>query len=151
MRAITIIAVFATLIAPAMAATPVNMFSIDGACEKLTQGVQDFSPACQGSVMQIVYDDGRVGLYAFAEGQIFAFSGTDDDMVSGELWQALDKVIFGKSETEIREVAVDGTCIYENPFAGIARFECDAMAGDGTTFSLVFITDGAPPVDQLAD
>jgi hypothetical protein len=127
------------------------MFSIEGACEKLTQGEEDFSAACLGSVLQIVYDDGRVGLYAFADGPIFAFSGADDEMVSGELWQALDKVLYGVSEAEIQEFAVDGTCIYENPFAGVARFECDAMAENGTTFSLVFITDGSEPVDQLAN
>lgn len=151
MRFIATIATFTALISPALGASPVNMFSIDGTCEKLTLGDADLSPTCGESVMQIVYDDGRVGLYAFAGGQIFAFSGMDDEMVSGEIRQELDKVILGKSETDVREVRVDGTCIYENPFTGIARFECDAMAQDGTTFSLVFITDGSKPVDQLAD
>lgn len=145
-------AVLATLIlsSSAQAASPINMFTIEGQCEKLALGQSDLTPTCGESLMQIVYDDGRVGLYAFAGGQIFAFSGTDEEMVNGEIRQDLDKVILGKSQTDVRDVRVQGTCLYENPFAGVARFECDAIAKDNTTFSLIFITNGAEPVDQMA-
>lgn len=151
MRLFAAAAASLALLAPAMAASPTHMYSIEGRCDRLALGDADLTRTCGEQLMQMVYDDGRVGLYAFADGQIFAFSGTDDEMVHGEIRQELDKVILGKSQTDIREIAVDGTCLYENPFAGVARFECDAIARDGTTFSLVFITDGSAPVDELAD
>jgi len=151
MRHAATIAAFAILTAPALGGAPVNMFTMEGACEKLMLGDDDLSPSCGESVMQIVYDDGRVGLYAFSAGQILAFSGVDDEVVSGEIHQDLDKVIMGKSQTDVRETRVEGTCLYENPFVGIARFECNAIAENGATYSLVFITDGSPPVDRLAD
>lgn len=136
---------------PAAAAEPVNMLMIDGTCQTLILGADDFSAACQDQVLQMVYDTGRAGLYAFADEMIVTFSGASDEIVDSEIHQTLDQVLLGHGENNIRAEKVKGTCIFENPYQGVAaRFTCTANKKDGTRYDLVFITDGNAPVDRLA-
>lgn len=140
------------VVLPATAAEPIHMFSLSGKCQRLTLGDADLSGACTDSLLQITYDTGRVGLYAFTSGQqIYTFSGTSDEMVGSEIHQQLDQVILGRGDGEIGSREVSGTCIYENPFAGPALVTCTARDSDGMGYSLTFLTDGTAPVDQMAD
>lgn len=137
--------------APVGAAEPVNMLMMDGTCETLTLGAEDFSAQCQDQVMQMVYDTGRAGLYAFADGLIVTFSGAADEIVGEEIHQALDQVLLGRGEADIRTEKVRGSCVFENPYQGVAaRFTCSAAGKGEARYELVFVTDGKAPVDRLA-
>jgi len=151
MRAVLVLAALAATAAPALAASPVNMLTINGSCEGLWLDTNDLTPTCGDQLMQMVYDDGRVGLYAFAGGQIFVFSGGSDSVVGDEIHQDVDQIILGKSETDIMAQPVRGSCVYENPYAGRALFTCEARDDQGWAYKLTFRTDGSPPVDELAE
>lgn len=128
-----------------------NMLAIAGSCQNLVVDGDDFSGGCQDDLLQVTYDIGRVGLYAFVEGRIIAFSGQSDEIVDDEIHHYLDQVLVGQDAENIETVPVDGTCIYGNPYIGVAKFTCTAESPDGRLFELAFTTDGNPPVDQMAD
>ncbi|MBJ3783536.1 hypothetical protein [Devosia sediminis] len=137
---------------PAQAAEPTNMITMDGTCESLVVDGDDLSADCKDSVMQVIYDIGRVGLYAFAGEQIVTFSGTSDEVIDNEIHHQLDQVVLGVTGSDPRSVPARGTCIYENPYEGApARFTCEARAKSGASYTLSFVTDGATPEDIMAE
>jgi hypothetical protein len=141
-----------TLVAPAYAAEPVNMFNIDGTCESLLVDDIDLTDECKDSVLQMVYDIGRVGLYTFSGDTILTFSGASDEVIGNEIHQKLDKILIGTSADDITEIPARGTCIFENPFEGIpAQITCSASAKNGATYELSFLTNGQAPTDSMAD
>lgn len=140
------------LAAPIHAAEPVNMFNLDGNCESLLVDDIDLTDECKDSVMQMVYDVGRVGLYAFSGETIITFSGTSDEVIGNEIHQQLDKVLIGTSADDIAEIAARGTCVFENPFQGTpAQITCSARAKSGATYELSFLTSGEAPTDTMAE
>ena len=150
MKVVYLFSALVFLANPVSAAQVVNMLTMGGLCSELRLGKDDLTPACGSHLMQMVYDDGRAGLYAFAADQIFAFSGTSDQVVDNRIHQVLDKVILGKSADDVMEFPVRGSCVFENPFEGPAEFTCDARGPEGLTFALRFTTDGNAPVDEMA-
>lgn len=139
------------LVAPAYAAEPVNMFNIDGTCESLLVDDVDLTDECKDSVLQMVYDVGRVGLYSFSGDTIVTFSGASDEVIGNEIHQQLDKVLIGTSADDIVEIPARGTCVFQNPFEGTpAQFTCSASAKNGATYELSFLTNGTEPTDTMA-
>lgn len=139
------------LAVPVEAAEPIHMFNLDGNCESLVLDGEDISADCKGSIMQVTYDIGRVGLYAFSGDHIVTFSGQSDEVVGAEIHHHLDQFILGHTGRDPRSVPARGTCIYGNPFEGPARFSCEARTKSGATYTLDFVTDGSEPHDILAE
>ncbi len=151
MKSLPIALAVLTLVAPAYAAEPVNMFNLDGTCQSLEVDGIDLTDECKGSVLQMVYDIGRVGLYAFSGDTLLTFSGMSDEVIGNEIHQELDKVLIGTSADDIADIPARGTGVFENPFEGKpAQITCSARAKSGATYELSFITDGKPPIDSMA-
>jgi hypothetical protein len=140
------------LSAPALAAEPTNMITIEGSCDALSIAGEDLSDGCQDKVLQMIYDTGRVGLYAFSGDYIVTFSGDSDEVIGDEIHHQLDQIIIGTGENDIETVPARGTCIYGNPYEGNeVAFTCTAATKAGDTYELRFTTDGSTPTDAMAE
>lgn len=152
MRPFLFALVAATLALPAYAAEPTNMMNVDGTCESLVVDGIDLTDDCQGKVLQMIYDIGRVGLYAFSGETVVTFSGTSDEVIDNVIHQDLDKVLISTSGDDTVTVVARGTCTFENPYQDKpARFTCSARAKSGATYEFSFLSDGKAPVDMMAD
>jgi len=141
-----------TLALPAQAAEPTNMMNVDGTCESLVIDGIDLTDECQDKVLQMIYDIGRVGLYAFSGETVVTFSGTSDAVIDNVIHQDLDKVLISTSGSDTTTIAARGTCSFENPYDDKpAQFTCSARAKSGATYEFSFLSDGNAPVDVMAD
>ncbi|UJW86980.1 hypothetical protein [Devosia sp. SL43] len=149
MRQFALFAIIVGITTPVQAAEITNMFIMPGFCEQLRVDNKPVA-GCENKIMQVVYDSGRASLVAVAEGDVYSFSGTEQRVRNGKIYQGLDQVTIATA-SGTQNHTVTGLCEFEDPFAGAASFTCKAHGDDGIIYNLVFATDGTPPEDSMAD
>ena len=122
-----------------------SLITVEGACSQLMQDNKEL--LCKGVLMNTEYDDGTTGFYFIEKepgDKILTFSGFGSDqqtiLPDTSVLQPIKRVI-----QKDGNLAVSGQCIFENPYAGPANIECEAVASNGAWFIGHFLSDGSKP------
>jgi hypothetical protein len=120
------------------------LMSVSGTCSSLV--ITGEALPCDGTVLHTEYDDGRIGFYFVAsgsDGSVITFSGNGRHQTApadNVRVQPIDAIILSDGHQR-----VNGSCLFENPFAGSARIECAAETPSGAIYDARFLSDGAQP------
>ena len=118
--------------------------TVEGTCSKLELNGEVLR--CKHILGHTEYDDGRIGFYFIedeADGINLTFSGSGIVQSTPSVnvrVQPIDGVI---QIDGIRDVS--GECMFENPYAGPASIECEALTASGERFVGHFLTNGFEP------
>lgn len=142
----TAIAALAALLAAPAAAQDVTIVSVAGDCERLVYDGADHTGECPDRMLQMAYPDGRVGFYAASGDVIFTISGYDGPKPDENTQlHDIDSIILGRSGSDPVRQGASGLCSYSNPYRGPMTISCQGTAEDGSSFLMVFRTDGSEP------
>lgn len=121
----------------------------DGECQMLIVKGNDLSDGCSDKILQMVYDNGRIGftLPVGDKGTVITFSGmlkpeySNDDQL-----QTVDAIILNLNIDGVPPTTneVSGECKYSNPYHGQMGINCNATSQNGSEYHLRFRTDGEP-------
>jgi hypothetical protein len=121
--------------------------SLDGTCDRLVVGPDDYSSACQGTVLLMMVAPGRMmAIFTTEDGRAVVFSGNGRRAVLGPDWlvQPIDIVRTGYDTADLRSFDVSGRCAVSTPEPGPGRIECYAESGDAV-FAAALTLDAPPP------
>ena len=123
--------------------TLTHFMGVSGVCEELL--IQDEPTLCKKDLFHSEYENGRLGFWFVSDDgkTSMSFTGYGQNQITiNENTRRfdLDGVV-----VEIGKLPASGTCLFENPFIGEAKIECDALDIDGYHYKGKFLTDGSKP------
>ena len=132
----------------------VAIATMSGTCERLALPDRDLTRECAGRIGNSIHGDGRSGFAFFSGHAVISFAGQDSAAVGDRATLHVDEILITRTDPgsaprpEI--ISAAGTCIYTNPYAGVATITCEAAARQGR-YSAHFRSDGRPPDVQRFD
>lgn len=127
-----------------------HLFSMAGSCQSLIVEKSNLSKGCNDRIMQSTHSDGRIGFTVSIgdKGAVATFSGFEDSNVDANTGRIkIDTLIFNLNIQNVPPTskAIQGECIYTNPYIGKATIACQAIDENRQPFVLKFKTDGKEP------
>ena len=123
--------------------TLTHFMGVSGVCEELL--IQNEPVLCKKDLFHSEYENGRLGFWFFSDDgkTSMSFTGYGQNQITIDRNTRrfnLDGVV-----VEIGKLSASGSCLFENPFIGEAKIECEALDLDGYHYRGKFLTDGSKP------